>query len=318
MSQVKEVNTINQNMTNEPKHKKTMSYEGQKKVWAAIFLAPWLIGFIGLFMIPMIASFRYSFYHLVPGAGGGIEETFVGIKNYYDALQVHALGNTIFKVEMINTMTDVLINLPVIIIFSLFIATILNAEFKGRAIVRAIFFIPVILNSGAVISAMGSGEAMSDILAGDGSFGVIFELDQYLLRAGIGEGLVTFVVGLIDRIYSILALSGVPILLFLASIQSIPRHLYEAAEIEGATKYEMFWLITLPNITPHLVTVAVFVLIDTFLTSPVSNYIAKVLSSNQWGLSSAMSWIYVSVAVLILVMIGTIAKVFKWGDSHYD
>ena len=76
--------------------------------------------------------------------------------------------------------------------------------------------------------------------------------------------LITFIVGLIARIYDILALAGVPILLFLASIQSIPKHLYEAAKIEGATSYEMFWLITLPNVTPHIVTVTVYALVDTF------------------------------------------------------
>lgn len=299
------------------KVKKFQSYETQKKIWAAIFLAPWVFGFLALFTIPMITSFRYSFYHLTANPEGGLNFTFVGIQNYYNAIFVETIGDMIFQTEMLETIKDVAINIPVIIIFSLFIAVVLNAEFKGRAIVRAIFFIPVILNSAAVVSAMGQGEAMSGILAGGDAFGQVFELEEYLLRAGLTEGLVGFIIALIDRIYSILALSGVPILLFLASIQSIPKHLYEAAEIEGATQYEMFWLITLPNITPHLLTVSIFILIDTFTTSPISNYI-DLLKQTEWGLRAAMSWIYVVVVIFILLIIVAIAKIFKWGESHYD
>lgn len=299
------------------KEKKSISYNNQKRIWAAIFLTPWVIGFLLLFLVPLITSFTYSFHQVSIGEAGGINTMFIGLENYRYALFEHTVGTTIFQLEMLTTLQDVAINLPVIMIFSLFIATILNSEFKGRAIVRAIFFIPVILNSAAVASAMSSGQIMTDALTDTGGFGAIFELDQYLLRAGVGTGLVTIVVGLVERIYSILALSGVPILLFLASIQSIPRHLYEAAEIEGATKYEMFWLITLPNVKPHLITVAIYVLIDTFLSSPVSDYINK-LRVTEWGLNAAMSWIYVAVVVVILGIIAIIAKVFKWGESHYD
>ncbi len=299
------------------KERKFKSYETQKKIWAFIFLAPWLLGFVGLFMIPMLTSFRYSFYHLLSTVDEGLVLTWVGFDNYYNALQVEAIGNTFFKAELLATLSEVAINILVIIIFSLFIAVILNAEFKGRAIVRAIFFIPVILNSTAVVFALSSGEAMSGILSGDAGLGKVFDLENYLLRAGLTGNMVGFINDLISRIYSILALAGVPILLFLASIQSIPRHLYEAAEIEGSTQYEMFWLITLPNVKPHLLTVAIFILIDTFISSPLSRYIDG-LRRTQWGLRAAMSWLYVVVVALILIILLAINKIFKWGESHYD
>lgn len=311
---------VNQNLekTNKTELKTSgLSYKNQKRLWAGIFLAPWVIGFLFLFLVPLVTSFTYSFYNLSVGEGGGLNMVWVGLGNYQNALFEHTVGTTIFQMEMLTTVQDVLINIPVIMIFSLFIATILNSEFKGRAIVRAIFFIPVILNSAAVASAMSSGQIMTDALTETGGFGAIFELDQYLIRAGIGTGLVDLVVGLVERIYSILALSGVPILLFLASIQSIPRHLYEAAEIEGATKYEMFWLITLPNVTPHLTTVAIYVLIDTFLSSPVAAYINR-LKTTEWGLNAAMSWLYVGAMLVILIIVVLIAKAFKWGESNYD
>lgn len=299
------------------KVKKHRSYDKQKKIWALIFLTPWIIGFIGVFLIPMITSLSYSFFHLQANPEGGMSFTFIGFNNYRNALGSYTQGNTVFQVEMFNTMKDVAVNIPIIMIFSLFIAVVLNTEFKGRGVVRAIFFIPVILNSTAVMYAMSSGSSISGILTDGSDFGGVFELEEYLLRAGLSTGIVEFVGSLIARIYSILALSGVPILLFLASIQSIPRHLYEAAEIEGATQYEMFWLITVPNIKPHLLTVAIFILIDTFMTSPLSRYIDRV-KQTQWGLKASMNWMYVIMVILILIIILAIAKIFKWGESTYE
>jgi len=293
-----------------------LSYKNQKRVWAAIFLAPWVIGFVTLFLVPLIQSFLYSFYQLTPQVGQ-ITKTFIGFDNYVYAFNTHVTQTSSFKVELLNTTGDSLINLPVLLIFSLFIAVLLNMKFRGRAAIRAIFFIPVILNSAAVATALGGGEAIAAILEQSG-IDKIFDLEFYLMQTGMTPILVTFIVGLITRIYDILALAGVPILLFLASIQSVPKHLYEAAKIEGATSYEMFWLITLPNVSPHIVTVTVYALVDTFLTSPVSGIISDELNRQQWGLSSAMAWIYVGTILVMLGSLAVLAKGLKIGGSHYE
>ncbi|RLD44504.1 MAG: sugar ABC transporter permease [Bacteroidetes bacterium] len=302
-----------------PKKKKKglKGYKRQKLIWAFIFLAPWLIGFSMFFLIPFIRSLYYSFFSLEP-TPDGIISTFVGFNNYFYALNEQVTSTTSFRVELINTTLDALINIPVLLIFSLFIAVMLNMEFKGRAFVRAVFFIPVILNSAAVASALGGGDAIANLLKEQGST-QIFDLEFYLLQTGMMPWLINFIVGLIGRIYAILSLAGVPILLFLASIQSVPKHLYEAAKIEGATGYEMFWLITLPNVSPHIITVTVYALVDTFLTSSVSEIISQELgNSNRWGESAAMAWIYVSTIILILLILAVIAKALKIGGSHYE
>lgn len=292
------------------------TYKRQKLIWGIIFLLPWIIGFSILFLIPLFESLRYSFFELTPKAGEILKE-FIGFDNYVYAFNTHVTSQSSFKVELINTTIDALINLPVLLIFSLFIAVMLNMEFKGRAIVRAIFFIPVILNSAAVASALGGGDAIAALLEEQG-IEKIFDLEFFLIQSGMTPSLVIFIVGLIDRIYAILSLAGVPILLFLASIQSVPKHLYEAAKIEGATSYEMFWLITLPNVSPHIVTVTVYALVDTFLTSPISQIISDELSSQNWGLSSAMAWTYVTTILLMLGLLALFAKGFKIGGSHYE
>ncbi len=310
-------NLAQTNLRSISKSKGVQGYKRQKHIWAAIFLAPWVIGFLMFFLIPFVRSFYFSFFEL-EGTPEGIIKTFVGFHNYYYALNEQVTASTSFRVELLNTTLDAIINIPVLLIFSLFIAVMLNMEFKGRAFVRAIFFIPVILNSAAVTSALGGGDLMATLLEEQG-INQIFDLEYYLLQTGMMPWLITFIVGLIDRIYAILSLAGVPILLFLASIQSVPKHLYEAAKIEGATGYEMFWLITLPNVSPHIITVTVYALVDTFLTSSVSQIISEELGySDKWGQSAAMAWIYVTIIMMILLLMAIIAKAMKIGGSHYE
>ncbi|VEU80302.1 carbohydrate ABC transporter permease [Haploplasma axanthum] len=296
------------------KNKKVISYKNQKLVWAFIFLAPWFFGLVLLFLYPLVESLIYSFSN-VTISDSGISTSGIAFKNYIDVFNIHAIGGTFFKVELLTTILDAVVNLPVIVIFSLLMATLLNTEFKGRAIARAIFFIPVILNSATVL------EAMSNLnLPAAAVDEKMFNIDFYLINAGLGEGTVTFLTGLVSRMTSIVTLSGIPILLFLASIQSIPSHLYEAAKMEGATTYEMFWLITFPNVTPHILTVLIYVLVDSFLTSSVTSYIQITLNarqSNYIGLTSAMSWIYTLVVLFIIGVVGMLAKTLKWGESHY-
>ena len=304
------------NITTPPKRRFEIPYKTSKIIWGVIFLMPWMIGFVTLFAWPLFESLRYSFYELTPTAGE-ITEEFIGFGNYIFAFNEHVTSNSSFQVELINTTVDALINLPVLLIFSLFIAVMLNMKFRGRAVVRAIFFIPVILNSAAVTTALGGGDAIAALLEEQG-IEQIFDLEFYLVQTGMTPILIGFIVGLIDRIYAILSLAGVPILLFLASIQSVPKHLYEAAKIEGATGYETFWLITLPNVSPHIVTVTVYALVDTFLTSSVSNIISGELNRQNWGLSSAMAWVYVSTIIGILALLAVLAKSFQIGGSHYE
>jgi ABC-type sugar transport system permease subunit len=300
-----------------PKSNGLKGYRRQKTFWAIIFLTPWVLGLMIFFLIPFFRSLYFSFFTLEP-TPDGIISTFAGFNNYIYALNQHVTSNTSFRVELVNTTLDAVINIPVLLIFSLFIAVMLNMKFRGRAFVRAIFFIPVILNSAAVTTALGGGDAIASLLEEQG-INQIFNLEFYLMQSGMMPWLIDFIVGLIDRIYAILSLAGVPILLFLASIQSVPKHLYEAAKIEGATGYESFWLITLPNVSPHIITVTVYALVDTFLTSSVSGIISQELGkSTRWGESAAMAWIYVSTIVVILLILAVIAKAFKIGGSHYE
>ena len=118
-----------------------------------------------------------------------------------------------------------------------------------------------------------------------------------------------------NTIFVIISLAGVQILIFLAGLQSIPTHLYEAAKVEGATPYESFWKITIPMVSPHVITVGVFTIVDSFLKSPVTSLIIQTKDNQQYGVSSAMAWIYF---VAVMLLLGIFVYLANKGAFYYD
>lgn len=316
------------------KLKKPLNYKKQKVIFGLLFLSPWLIGFFGIFLYSMLDSVIYSLsnvYFLGPSSpaaidrfildktieGGtfykmGILFEFVGFENFRYAWNVHSE----YRRVLVNSMGEAAINLPVIIIFSLLIATILNTRFKGNVFARAVFFLPVILASEAVNVALSQAVDLQALMEGErmGVFGN-FELNVLLIEAGFPEAIVTFLARTVNTIFGIISLAGVQILIFLAGLQSIPSHLYEAAKVEGATPYESFWKITIPMVSPHIITVGVFTIVDSFLRSPVTRLIIQTKDNQQYGVSSAMSWIYF---VAVMTFLGIFVYLSNKGAFYYD
>ncbi len=194
----------------------------------------------------------------------------------------------------------------------------LNGEFKGRAFARAVFFLPVIFNSEAITSALAGVDAASSILqGGSGALAQIFDLKAFFVNVGIPVKLVTFLSSVTQSIYSTISYSGVQILIFLAAIQSVPKHLYEAAKIEGATKYESFWKITLPMVMPMMMTVVVYTVVDSFLRSDINSIISIEQTQTRFGNHAAMSWLYVAVSIIILgLFLAVLSKVVFYHDER--
>lgn len=280
--------------------KSMQTYQGQKALWGFIFVSPWLLGFVFFFLVPLLTSFRYSFSK-VEASSSGIQTTFVGISNYIEALLV----NPNFNRQLLESILDIVIDVPLILIFSLFVAVILNQQFLGRSLARSIFFLPVILASGVIINLEAESlvQAINQQHAttGESSGLRAFELQRIMLGAGVYPTIVEYLTGSVARIYEIVSLSGVQILIFLAGIQTISPTVYEAAKIEGATGYEAFWKITLPMVSPLILVNLVYTIIDSFARSPVTDLILETgFDAFNFGLSSAMAWIYFISIMLIL------------------
>lgn len=313
-----------------------LRYEQQKVFVSVVFLLPTILGFLVFFLYPLIQSFIYSMSTVEVYQGGiniyfGKAFTTEAIQNKdYSVTDpnvktiffnyVYAFRQNVdFPVELLNTVKSTVIDTVVITIFSLLMAVMLNGEFKGRGLVRAIFFLPVIFNSEAISAALESSSSLST-LASQGTKGALsqlFNMETFLVGLKVPNFLVSFLSGITSTIYNTISYSGIQILIFLAAIQSVPKHLYEAAKIEGATKYESFWKITLPMVSPMITTVIVYTVVDSFLRSDINKIIDNQYKNSEYGRHAAMSWVYLASSALILVvMLGIVSKfVFYYDDK---
>jgi ABC-type sugar transport system permease subunit len=296
--------------------RKSPTLQQKKSRLGILFVTPWFLGFVFLFSIPLYKSFLYSLNTLTLGKGG-FDTKYEGFSFYKQLFMSHPTFNR----TLIEAISDILINVPSITIFSLFVATLINQKFRGRVFARAVFFLPVLL-AAPVLSLENSSEMASiastitGSLSEDGGFAFTsFELQRMLVEAGVGNGIISYITGSVDRIYEIISSSGVQILIFLAALQSISPSLYEAAKIEGTTGYEAFWKITFPMLSPILLTNIVYTVIDSYSTNALSQMITDTaFQTLNFSLSAAMAWVYFLIVSVILLMTMTLVsrKVFYY------
>ncbi|MDD3191547.1 MAG: sugar ABC transporter permease [Bacilli bacterium] len=304
-----------------------ISFRTRKKIWGLVFILPLLIGFVYFFAIPFVRSVQFGFSNVYND--NGIKADWVGLSNYIYAFTEAATTAGSFTEILVQAVIDIVSDIPVILIFSLLVAVVLNSKFKGRAFVRAIFFMPVIFNSQAIDLAMTSATALQAAMEAvtNDLFSQMFSFEDFLLNANIPIGGVTFLSNASAKIYDIISYSGVQILIFLSAIQSVPKHLYEAAKIEGATQYEMFWKITFPMVSPMMLTAAVYTIVDSFLTSPLVNFISAYSMPDtidtenlgvltNYGVNAAMSWIFCLISIIIIgITLGVLSKAVFYYDE---
>ena len=285
------------------------SLERRKSRAGWVFVLPFVIGMILIYVPVIVNSISYSFSvetKMIVDKTVEYYYKFVGWQHYADAF----LKDTDFVQTLISGMTQLIIDIPAIVIFSLFVAVVLNQKMLGRAAFRAIFFIPVVLSTGLLDEASnvfldhaGSGGGIDDGSGSSASSEIISAVDVEKLFANmkVGTEIVTYVVGLVNDIYNIVNRSGVQILIFLAALQSISPSIYEACTIDGATSWETFWKITFPMISPMILVNGLYTIIDSFTSSSnvVMQYIDKTYTSSA-ELATAMSWIYFLIVILII------------------
>ncbi|MBQ7715668.1 MAG: sugar ABC transporter permease [Clostridia bacterium] len=274
-----------------------------------LFVLPFILGFL-LIYIPIIGkSIGYSFSKLNLVSGGGIMTENVMFENYE-----YAIKDTSFVNAVLTGLKNLLIEVPVIVFFSLFVAILLNQKMVGRSAFRAIFFIPVILATGLIsyIDAMNnqSADVTNAISTGSSSTGIIdaSDIEALFKNMAAGSGIVNIVTGFINKIYDIVNRSGVQMLIFLAGLQGISPSVYESCQMEGASAWEIFWKITLPMISPMILVNFVYTLIDSFTaqSNTVMTYISGIFESGgNTGMvrASAMSWLYFLVVIILVAIV---------------
>ena len=272
-----------------------------------LFILPFIVGFVLFMAKPMLRSLIMSFNDVTIVPGSGFTMSWLGIDNYRQAWAVDPYYNQ----YLIDEVGRMVINTIATLVLSFVIAVILNQEFKGRTLCRAIFFLPVILASG-VLPGIESQNEFYDMMAGvaesvEGAAGVNISasLQNLLSVSGVGNGVFAVVFQMIDAIYDIVMASGIQIIIFLTGLQAISPSLYEAADVEGCTAWESFWKITFPMVSPLLLVNAIYTIIDFFTKNDnrVMERIYEVMYKDfKFGIASAMSWIYFAVALVFILL----------------
>lgn len=299
------------------KQKKIAGLQRRKAISGYLFILPFIIGFLAFMVKPFFQSLYMSFCN-VDVSAGGFKNNFVGIANYVRAFTV----DTEFNRLLVEEISRMCINSLAIMVFSFFVALILNQKFKGRAFVRAIFFLPVILSSGVILgvetdNALLSGiqEAIQESHTGPSITDVIKNI---LVTSGIGAKAFETVFDIVDGIYDVAIASGIQIIIFLSGLQTISPNMYEAAQIEGCTAWESLWKITFPMISSLFLVNWIYTVIDFCMRS--DNEVMEKISEEMivqinYGFSSAMSWIYF---LIVIVIIGISSLIISKGVYYYE
>jgi len=295
-----------------------MKMATKKKIAGLLFVSPFIIGFSSFYLRGLIQSIQFSFSNIAIGQGSssGYILSFNGIKQYLFAFTEHGS----FKQVLTESILDMIIDVPLIIFFSLFMALLLNQQFRGRTLIRAIFFLPVIFNSEAIRSAIDMARSMMmggispvsveiKTAAGSGLLNARYYLN-ILQELALPAALLEYLMGAIVRINRIITASGVQLVIFIAALQAISPSLYEVAKIEGATAYETFWKITFPMVSPLIVTNIVYTVVDSYMSSRIVDLSYRtIFEFHNYSLGSVFSLVsMITVCALLFVICRIISK----------
>lgn len=302
-----------------PKGKASLDARKARVGW--VFVLPFIIGLLLIYLPIVIDSISFSFSTIfmeqLPGGGAKTVVTPAGFRYYKEAFSTSDFATT-----LLDGVVQLVWEVPAVVIFSLFVAVILNQRMMGRAVFRVIFFVPVILATG-LMEAVNA----TDTLSGEGGIDdgsgastsneLISMVDVQLLFSNmkVGTELVTYVVNLVNDIYNIINYSGVQMLIFLAGLQSISPAIYEACRIDGASAWETFWKVTFPMVSPMVLVNGIYTVIDSFTrhSNVVMTAIQKQYDAGGWSskhLATAEAWMYFIVVMLVVAVFAGIMSAF--------
>lgn len=288
--------------------KKKFKISNKKREWLSgyAFISFWMIGMIVFTLFPLLQAFYYSFNE-AKFSGSQIVTKWTWFSNFTYAFTT----DTKFPSMLVNYLTEIIVQVPFTITIALIIAMLLNQKIKLRAVWRVIFFLPVIIVSGPVISELVNQGATKIEVFESGGFSVF--VTEYLPKFLSNAILLLF-----DKLIIVLWYSGIPILIFLAGLQKINKQVYEAAQMDGASPWQSFWKITLPSMKPFIIVNAVYMIVTLSTSSIIKSdnksiieYIQEQISSlggRGYGYACALGVIYFFVIVL---QIGIYALIFS-------
>ena len=296
---------------------KLAGLQKRKAISGYLFISPFILGFL-LFMVkPLFQSLYMSFCNVDLGAGK-VNPIYIGIANYKTAFLVDP--------DYVRLLTEELARMFIyslaIMVFSFFVALILNQKFAGRALVRAVFFLPVILSSGVIIGLESNNSLMAQLqqtidIAAEG-VNMTAILKDLLRTANVGVKAFEKVFEVIDNIYDVAIASGIQIIIFLSGLQTISSSMYEAASIEGCTKWESLWKITFPMTSSLFLVNWIYTIVDFCMRTDnevIKKITREMTGQLDYGFASALSWVYF---LIVMLYVAITSLIISKGVYYYD
>ena len=282
-----------------------LTLEGKNTRAGYLFILPFVIGFVLFMLLPIVESLVMAFSRVtIDVVNYGFSMEFSAMENLRRAVLIDPEFNRLLVEELLRMVLIV----PAVIIFSLFVALLLNQEFKARGFVRAVFFLPVILSSGIMINLETNNvllHGMADIIKASNQMktSITGVLENILATEGAASDFMKYIFNIVNQIYQIAMASGIQIIIFLSALQTIPPSMFEAAKIEGATSWECFWKITFPMVSPLILVNVVYSVVDYFLRTDnlvMEKIFLAMIRHLEYGFSAAMAWVYFLVVILVI------------------
>jgi ABC-type sugar transport system permease subunit len=268
-----------------------------------LYILPWLIGTILFFCYPVYKTVMISLGRITTYTG--LVTEWIGLENYRRIFT----RDVTFLPNFITVIKDTFINVPLILVFALFIAIIVDKDIKGKGFFRGIFILPFLLGSGYIFKTVVGIEVEEGVTTV--SQGIIIPAP---VLAYMGARFTQVIRMFLDRISIILLKSPIQIIVFMGALQSIPISLYESAKCDGATEWEMFWKITLPMLVNQILFNTIFTLVESFtdLSNPVIDSIMGAwFTDKNYEYTAAMGWVY----LLFIILVSTIIFAI-WGHTN--
>lgn len=274
--------------------KKRMTLKTKRALVGLIFVAPVILGLLIFLLYPLVRTVYFSFNTVQYNAIEGYLYDWVGLGNYKRILFEDI--DFIFAVQ--DFLIDMIVDVPVIVALSIIIAMLLNSKVKGTTFFRIIFFLPIVILNGEFMKNMIQYGGMSFQTGG-----IIYDAIEKISP----DFLVSLIVSLFDKIMQILWFAAVPILLFLSALQKVDTQIKEAAAIDGASKWQFFWKVTLPTIAPFIGVSIVYIVVfmGNWELNPINNIISESQydASRREGYASALAVLYALLQTAVIVVL---------------
>jgi len=296
-----------------------LSYRKRKSMYGYIFILPWVLGVMLFFLVPFFESIFYSFNTLTIDDIEGFVTKADGLRYFRYMFR----SDPEFIEAFVESLVSIAYTAPLIVMFSLLMGVLLNIKFRGRILFRAVFFLPVIVTSGVVLQIL-QADVNSSLMLGSASYNSksmilnITILNDLLAGLGADTAFANTISKIVSETLNTTWYSGVQILLIIAGLQGISTSVYEAARIEGASKWDEFWKITFPMLQPVIFVTIIYTVIDSFTST--RNPVMKVISSNafnnfNYSYACAISIVY---CLAILAIIGLVSATIGRSSANFD